>query len=204
MMQRKKIGVVGGLLLGVCLAALLFAQHASLVGSANGTPVIPHQSPIPTWAGGTITPPPTLPTDAPFPPNLPGIPPGPPATPNPNGAPTVGWPAITPRTPSNDPATPTFTAQDASAYVAARPLVATKADSTGPISVTQVAFVTVAQAKTMFNLPLYLAPDRLLCVVAIGGDFKINGPNVAIVGHHGYEYFDAHTGNYLGVAIEEY
>jgi hypothetical protein len=134
-----------------------------------------------------------------------GRPIGPPPTPNGNPlqCTSCGIPAITPRTTPTDSSTPTFTAQDATDYVAAHPLD----ESTGPFTVVTVAFLTVQQMDAELhtaesrNTP----KDQLICLVQVHGTFVVSGPPNPYRGNQpggrtsttAYRVFDAHTGNLL-------
>ncbi len=129
---------------------------------------------------------------------------GPPPTPNPNGAATVGLPAIAPHTQITDATTPTFTAQDASDYVHLHGVGSVKADVNGPTTVANVVFLPASALKTQLGLDidLGLAPDRLMCVVQSKGSFSVAAPiGSARQFTLASDFFDAHTGNYMGVAL---
>ncbi len=121
---------------------------------------------------------------------------GPPRTPNPAGESLPGTPAIVPSISNAGPNAAAITVQDASAYVVAHPLY--QAHGT-PITVVNVTFLTYRDADAQFHFGLFLAPDRLLCIVQIRGTFTVDGPPrytpqpITLA----YEVFDAHTGNYL-------
>jgi len=90
-------------------------------------------------------------------------------------SPITGAPAITPSKPTNDPAQPAFTEAEARSYVAAH-TNAPKVSSGVPPTVTGVTFETAQAVDTSLHTHLNLAPDRLLCVVTLDGQFRVSGP----------------------------
>jgi hypothetical protein len=177
--QYLSIGGVCGLL--IILGAVMFAlTQQSVTTSALVPSVVPRGT-------GTAVPPPS-PFHAP--------PTGPPATPNPAGQPMPGSPAIVPSIANAGPNVAAITVQDASAYVAGHPIY--QAQGT-PVTVTNVSFMTYRDANAQFHFGIYLAPDRLLCIVQVSGTFTVDGPlgYASTVSALAYEVFDAHTGNYL-------
>ncbi len=186
MKRRYSAFALGGLLLAVGVAAALgFWARTSAAGSATA-------------------PPPTLPGSTPLRPTAPlptGFPVGPPPTPGTTGTSMGdGSPAITPRTATTDPSTPTFTLADATDYVAHHPGVVT--DGT-PITVGAAEFLTAQQLAAKYNIDetLNVPADRLLCVVQADGNFPVGGAlgSRVVIVHHSYHVFDAHTGNIIVV-----
>lgn len=208
-MRRKWIPIVGAISVAI-LAGVVASVAASgtlrspitaspvpatATSAVAGSPtfVVAYTSPVSIVASAMV---PTLS------PNLPSPPQGPPPTPDPNGAPLVGTSAIIPRTTTADPATPAFTAQDAANYVSMHPVNTGRALANGTITVAKVSFQTVRDINAQLGMGLYLAPDRLICLVQESGAFTVTGP----AGYNrdstiAYELFDAHTGNYLGLNV---
>lgn len=62
-------------------------------------------------------------------------------------------------------------------------------------------FLTFRDVQTQIGSGLNLAPDRLLCVVQISGTFTLAGPGGIQHLTTAYEFFDAHTGNYLSINV---
>ena len=180
-MRKHYLPLAGICGLLIVLGAVLFAltQH-SVTMSALDPSVVPRGT-------GTAVPPPS-----PFP----APPTGPPATPNPAGQPLRGSPAIVPSIMNAGPNVAAITVQDASAYVLAHPIY--QAQGT-PVAITKVSFMTYRDADAQIGLGIFLAPDRLLCLVQVSGTFIVDGPPGYVSPTHvlAYEVFDAHTGNYL-------
>lgn len=186
----------------IVVVALFQSQSSTLSAQMKGTATIIAPTvagtarstlPLPTGPGAPTL---VIPSGVPRPQT------GPPPTRDPNGVPSIGLTGITPRNPNAGPATPAYTAQDAIDYVSTHSFVATKADSTGPITIVGVQFLTTSQLQSQLGVDLPYAPDRLLCVVEIAGTFSVYGPTGAPTkSTRAYEFFDAHTGNYLGVNI---
>jgi len=203
-MRRLVVFVfAGSCLIAICGTVLLVRSQTSVISAqVKGTATIIAPTvigtarstmPLPTGPGAPTL---VIPSGVPRPQT------GPPPTRDPNGVPSVGLNGIAPRNPTAGASTPAYTAQDATDYVAAHPFVATKADATGPVSVVSVQFLTTSQMNSQLGLDFSYAPDRLLCVVGISGSFSVYGPSGSTMkSTHGYEFFDAHTGNYLGVNI---
>lgn len=210
-MRRRNVylTVIGGFLL---IASAVIVAHvgrsAAAAVNATSTPR-PTITPIPATPHPTAPPIPTSPPGSPpplgTPPPLPtGAPPGPPTGPPPTRqiVDFAGGPAITPRTAIVNNATPTFTAQDATNFTLAHP--PGEAHGT-PITVVKVTFATsrdlVAQGAADFGV----SPTRLLCYVQMSGTFMVSAPPPGHAGtnHTAYYFFDALTGNYLGINIRD-
>lgn len=179
-MRKHYLPLAGICGLLIVLGAVLFAltQHSGTT-SALVPSVVPRGT-------GTAVPPPS-----PFP----APPTGPPATPNPAGQPLPGTAAIVPSIANAGPNVAAITAQDASAYAVAHP--PSQANGT-PVTVTNVSFMTYRDADARFHFGLFLAPDRLLCIVQVSGTFTVDGPSgYTRASALAYQVFDAHTGNYL-------
>lgn len=178
------------------------AANATATAAATRTPIgaAPARTPAPLPTpvpGGAITG--TLPP-FPFPSVVDPGPTGPPAPRQPNDF--TGMPTIFPRIPNSDPAMPTFTAQDAANDALAHP--PPQAHGT-PITIVKVTFATHQQLVAQGAGDLGVSPTRLLCYVQMSGTFTVSAPppGHAATKHTAYFYYDAHTGNYLGLAITE-
>jgi len=180
-MRKYYLPIAGICGLIVVLGAVMFAlTQQSVTTSALVPSVVPRGT-------GTAVPPPS-----PFP----APPTGPPATPNPAGESLPGTAAIVPSIVNAGPNVAAITAQDASAYVVAHPLY--QAHGT-PVTVTNVSFMTYRDADAQLHFGLFLAPDRLLCIVQVSGTFTVDGPPgyVSPASTLAYQVFDAHKGNNL-------
>lgn len=200
--------IAGSLMVASALMVVHINRPASAAASATSTPrptitpipATPHPTPppIPTSPPGILPPlgtPPPLPT---------GVPPGPPTGPPPTryAIDFAGGPAITPRTAIVNNSTPTFTAQDATNFTLAHP--PGEAHGT-PITVVKVTFATSRDLVAQGAADLGVSPTRLLCYVQISGTFVVGAPPPGHAGtsHTAYYFFDALTGNYLGINIRD-
>jgi hypothetical protein len=131
------------------------------------------------------------------------LPNGLPPTSDPRVNPATGDPAITPTIPNAGPTTPAFSAQDATTFVVAHPPATGRVRTTGAVTVTNVTFETNQSMANTLHENIRVEPERLLCVVQMSGAFTLTGPpgTGASQWTVAYEFFDAHTGNYLGVNL---
>lgn len=98
--------------------------------------------------------------------------------------------------------TPTFTAQDATNFTLAHP----PGEAHGPpITVVKVTFATSRYLVARGAADFGVSPTRLLCYVQMSGDFTVSAPPPGHAGtnHTAYYFFDALTGNYLGINIRD-
>lgn len=188
--------VIGMLLFMIHLGAGTNTSAAALATRTAQPPTsVPGSA---TTSSGTISPPSvTLPT------GVPTAPSGPLATPNPNGVPLVGVPAISPTIRTTDASLPAFSVQDATAFVLAHPNPGYT--ETGTTAVTSVQFLAHRDVAAQNLTNLGVAPDRLICVVQMTGAFSVMGipgstPHIA---HHVYQFFDAKTGNLLRIRVPD-
>jgi hypothetical protein len=112
--------------------------------------------------------------------------------------PLIGAQAISPRTQPVTTTTPTFTAQDASDYALAH--LPSQLQG-GSVSVKNVVFVNNSVALTQMQTGIAGIPDRLLCVVQVGGKFVVSAPGYQRTATLANMLFDGQTGNYLGLTI---
>lgn len=130
------------------------------------------------------------------------------ADPDPTAAtPPEGIPAIKPRRPVTGPNEPTFTEDDARAYIAVNGIKAIRIDPSGPYQIESIVFLTNGEARPRLNTGGGGPDDRLLCLVTIRGTFTGTGaPPHPLTGESDVDtlrtvilIFDAHTGNSLGL-----
>lgn len=78
------------------------------------------------------------------------------------------------------------------------------ADSTQPVTVAKVQFLTVAEATKQLDWGYNRSPDALVCIVTLHGHFSVDGPPgyPARVGSTDYVIFDGTTGNLLGDSVQ--
>jgi hypothetical protein len=113
-------------------------------------------------------------------------------------SPPSGVPAITPHLDVSDQSLPTFTAEDALAYMASHP--AFMLQSLAPVTVVSAQFMTDAEYSARFHSETGLAPNKLLCVIEVHGRFRPMSapPGVKPGIYHVVEMvFNARTGNFL-------
>lgn len=183
-MRKHYLSIAGIFGLIVVLGAVILALTQQGVTTSALVPSI-----VPRGTG----------TAGPLPSPFHAPPTGPPRTPNPAGEPLPGTPAIVPSIVNAGPNVAAITPQDASAYVITHPPY--QALGT-PVTVANVSFLTYRDADAQIHFGVFLAPDRLLCIVQMSGTFTVDGPlGYTRSSTLGYEVFDAHTGNYLVLNI---
>jgi hypothetical protein len=176
----------------VVLLAVAIALSQTPHNAQAAISPVPH---ITTTAGATVL----LPTVGVLPSPYQPFRSGPPPT-RPAQLPALigAGPAITPTINPNDPTLPAFTVQEATDYAAMHP----PNQALGrPATVTRVYFMTAGemQAKRLSEIP---GPsNRLICVVEFSGQFTVSGPGYSRIGTMARDFYDARTGNYLGVNI---
>lgn len=128
----------------------------------------------------------------------------PPITPKP----LQGAPAIAPTRPEAPINLPTFDAAAAVEYALNAPGWQHTFLPSGPVAIASVEFLNGAQlGERGVSVGIKHAVDRLFCVVFLTGDFNYPAPLPGAAGPLGqpkkltrvYVYFDARTGNYMGM-----
>lgn len=178
-MARKRLYFVSGLIIGLisCIIGLMvFFGTSSQAASENvidvAATVLPSQLPAPTAT-------PLAPTDS-------------------TNQTDLGLPAITPRLPSVNAATATFTQLDVEQYVKTTPRFG-KISSSTQITVVKVQFMLSREVGALLGgVSTGTRDDKLLCYVEIQGSFSHSTPyNKAITRDKAQLIFDALTGNLL-------
>lgn len=180
------IGIATLIVLGVTVALLQVPRNAQAAVSP-----VPYTT---TTAGATVL----LPTVGALPSPYPPFPSGPPPT-RPAQLPAVtGGPAIVTTINQNDATLPAFTAQDAADYATMHP----PDQAFGrPTTVTKVSFLTASDMATQRLPEIPGPPSRLICIVEFSGQFTVSAPGYTRTSTVAREFYDARTGNYLGVNI---
>lgn len=179
--------------LGVLVGAVAFGVAAMRAGSAASPTIPPVVSPNPAGLCRTT------PTAAPSGPVRGGcLAPTPIiATGNSPGA-DAGVPAITPQVSGGNAGTPAFDAKAVEAYIATHP-PGGRIDTSGPVIVESVQFITAQQADALLQSQSGLLPTRLVCLVKLSGTFTLIGPPGTKPGTFQtlYQVYDARTGNFI-------
>jgi hypothetical protein len=123
--------------------------------------------------------------------------------------PAKGTPAIGPRIMNAGHETPAFSEQDAIDHVTKNGFVSNM-HQPGRASIEKVEFVHSSVVATRYRRAQDSPDDRLLCVVTLTGSFSVattpdlDHPQAArpVTGTAVHVIFDAHTGNYLGLHMD--